>query len=240
MRIWTCGVLLGLLLMLPVADAMAQGEMWVQRVESQGRLLVPIRGIFEAFGAGVDWDASLRMVEIISGGNTIIMHVGDRNAFINGTHYLIDVPPRLVGGRVHVPLRFVSEAMGASVDYIGSYVDITAPNGYLVRVHLTGGSQSGASGGGGYIAPWTSSRRVTDGDLRGYSNWQLTLMRNEIYARHGRPFDNANVRAHFARQGWYRPRSGFSESWLSSLEQSNAAAIRNYQTRVYGAPATRP
>ena len=39
-----------------------------------------------------------------------------------------------------------------------------------------------------------SQRRVTNADLSGYSNWQLTLMRNEIYARHGRQFDNSHIR----------------------------------------------
>ena len=64
----------------------------------------------------------------------------------------------MIRGSTHVPLRFVGEATGGTVDYRGSYVDITDPSGYLVRVHLAGGRQSGGggtTGGGGYIASWT-------------------------------------------------------------------------------------
>ncbi len=65
-------------------------------------------------------------------------------------------------------------------------------------------------------------------------------MRNEIYARHGRQFDNSHIRGHFNRQGWYRPSHHYRESHLNRLERDNAAAIRNYQTRQFGTPATRP
>ncbi len=96
------------------------------------------------------------------------------------------------------------------------------------------------SGGQGEIAPYTRTRRVTDSDLRGYSNWQCTLIRNEIYARHGRPFNNSHIRRWFNAQSWYQPSSNFSESWLSPLERRNAEFIANYQKRTYGTPATRP
>lgn len=223
--------------------ACAQGELWVDRVEEGGRLLVPLRGVLESFGAVVNWDGRLQEIEISCSGNRILMYVNDYDAYINGTLYRLDVPPRVIRGSTHVPLRFVGEATGGTVDYRGSYVDITDPSGYLVRVHLAGGRQSGGggtTGGGGYIASWTSQRSVHDADLRGYSNWQLTLMRNEIYARHGRPFDNPTIRAHFMSQGWYSPNSNYRESWLTRLESNNAAAIASYQKRVYGTPATRP
>lgn len=92
----------------------------------------------------------------------------------------------------------------------------------------------------GELLPQSNDRRLTNGDLTGWSNWQLTLARNEIYARHGRPFSNVEIRAHFVGTGWYSPNSGFSESWLSPLEQQNADFIRKYQLRAFGSPATRP
>ena len=243
MRSWICPVMLVLIMTCSAVGAMAQTEIWVQRVEAQGRLLVPIRGIFEALGAAVDWDPSLRMVKIDYLRDSIVMHVGDRNAFVSGAHYALDVAPRTGNGRVHVPLRFVGEAMGGQVDYAGNRVDITSPTGDWVRLHLSAGQAvrgGGGGGGGGSSWPWTSQRRVTNADLSGYSYWQLTLMRNEIYARHGRQFDNSHIRGHFNRQGWYRPSHHYRESHLNRLERDNAAAIRNYQTRQFGTPATRP
>lgn len=92
----------------------------------------------------------------------------------------------------------------------------------------------------GEILPQSDDRFLTNADLSGYSNWQLTLARNEIYARHGRPFNNASIRAYFQSTGWYVPKSNFRESWLTQVESRNAEFIRNYQVRVYGSPATRP
>jgi len=96
------------------------------------------------------------------------------------------------------------------------------------------------SGGQGELAAYTRTRRVTNGDLNYRSNWECTLIRNEIYARHGRPFNNRQIRAWFMGQSWYQPTSNFSESWLSSVEKRNAEFIANYQKRTYGTPATRP
>lgn len=93
---------------------------------------------------------------------------------------------------------------------------------------------------GAELLPQSDDRRLSNGDLTGMSNWQLTLARNEIYARHGRPFSNANIRAHFNNTGWYSRNSGFGESWLSQTEKQNAEFIRSYQVRAFGSPATRP
>ena len=65
-------------------------------------------------------------------------------------------------------------------------------------------------------------------------------MRNEIYARKGRPFNNAQIRSYFLGQSWYSPNANFSESWLTKLEQQNATYIRDYQGRAFASPATRP
>ena len=92
----------------------------------------------------------------------------------------------------------------------------------------------------GELAPWTRSRAVTEEDLSPYSNWDLTLMRNEIYARHGRRFESMHIRQHFLRRDWYRPDPGYSDSELSLVEDQNAATIRDFQTRRWGSPATAP
>lgn len=78
----------------------------------------------------------------------------------------------------------------------------------------------------------TSKKKLTDDDLEGASAWELTLMRNEIFALHGRPFQDAELRAYFNARPWYRPNQKFSESSLTSLERSNAAFIMDYQRRT--------
>ena len=95
-------------------------------------------------------------------------------------------------------------------------------------------------GGGTFILPESNDRYLTATNLMGLSNWEMTLARNEIYARHGRPFDNAYLRSYFQGQGWYSVNSGFSESQLSTIERKNAVFIREYQEGDFGAAATRP
>lgn len=96
------------------------------------------------------------------------------------------------------------------------------------------------TGGGSYIIPGSDSHYLHGGELYGLSNWQLTLARNEIYARHGRPFDNPHIRAYFLKQPWYSPDSSFTESRLSKVERTNAEFIRDWQVDKFGRAATGP
>ncbi len=55
-----------------------------------------------------------------------------------------------------------------------------------------------------YICPDSASRYLTESDLAGLSDWELLLARNEIYARHGRKFDDPDIRAYFESKSWYK------------------------------------
>ncbi len=72
-------------------------------------------------------------------------------------------------------------------------------------------------------------RPLTDDDLKNKSGRELTLMRNEIYARRGRPFHDAQLAAYFKKQEWYRPDPHYSEAKLTLLEMHNALFIADYQ-----------
>lgn len=54
-----------------------------------------------------------------------------------------------------------------------------------------------------YICPGSNSRYLTEADLKGLSAWELLLARNEIFARHGRKFNDAKIQAYFNSQSWY-------------------------------------
>lgn len=84
---------------------------------SSGRVLVPLRGVFEAMGASVDWDPDSRHVMAAKGENRTELWAGKVIAKVNGNNMSLDEPARLVNGRIMVPLRFVSEALGATVNW---------------------------------------------------------------------------------------------------------------------------
>jgi hypothetical protein len=80
--------------------------------------------------------------------------------------------------------------------------------------------------------PLFQQRLLTLADLKGRSAWELTVMCNEIYARHGRKFKEQKLQRYFESQSWYKPRySGeeFPDSLLSEIELKNAITIREYQ-----------
>jgi len=82
-----------------------------------GRVLVPLRGIFEKMGAVVEWNAGTRTVRAARGTTLVELQIGSRIARVDGRAVTLDVPPMVVGGRTLVPLRFISESLGATVDY---------------------------------------------------------------------------------------------------------------------------
>ncbi|MGZ8337726.1 MAG: YARHG domain-containing protein [Allosphingosinicella sp.] len=73
------------------------------------------------------------------------------------------------------------------------------------------------------VFPDSSRRRLTDADLAGLSPARLRLARNEIFARHGRPFRDPALRRHFERFPWYRPRS--APIALNRVEQANVQLL---------------
>ncbi|HZG13391.1 MAG TPA: copper amine oxidase N-terminal domain-containing protein [Candidatus Bathyarchaeia archaeon] len=87
-------------------------------VEVNGRTLVPLRAIFEALGAKVEWDEATQTVTATKDNNTIKLTIGSKVAYKNGEKIFLDVPAQLYNGdTTMVPIRFVSEALGAKVGW---------------------------------------------------------------------------------------------------------------------------
>ena len=108
----------------------------VSPVNQNGRVLVPMRTIFENLGATVNYDRLTQAITATKDGTVVRMALGSRNALVNNVAVKLDQPARAYYGRTLVPLRFVSEAMGADVDY----------NSNTRTVLITG---KGMSSGGG-------------------------------------------------------------------------------------------
>lgn len=85
-----------------------------------GRLMVPLRGIFEALKADVVYDAATRSIQATKGSRVVQLQLGSRTAIIDGRTLFLDVPADTIGGRTMVPLRFVSESLGAEVKWEGA------------------------------------------------------------------------------------------------------------------------
>jgi hypothetical protein len=84
----------------------------------QGRVLVPLRGIFERLGATVDYDVRTQHIVAVRGPQTVELTIGSRQARVNDTAKLLDVSAFTIAGRTMVPLRFISESLGANVQWV--------------------------------------------------------------------------------------------------------------------------
>lgn len=83
----------------------------------KGRTLVPLRGIFESLGATVKWDGNTQTITATKGSTSVTIKVGAAKATINGKSVALEAPATIVKGRTLVPARFVSEALGANVEW---------------------------------------------------------------------------------------------------------------------------
>ena len=86
------------------------------------RTLLPIRAVVESLGGTVDWSPSDKKVTVSLGTNTIELWIGKSTAKVNGINKPIDstnskVVPEIINGRTMLPLRFVAENLGATVDW---------------------------------------------------------------------------------------------------------------------------
>jgi hypothetical protein len=81
-------------------------------------ILIPLRSMFEQMGATVSYDGSSKTVHVSKSGADLTVTVGSPQVTINGETRPLDVPPEIDNGVVMVPIRVISEAMGAYVQWV--------------------------------------------------------------------------------------------------------------------------
>ena len=88
-----------------------------------GRVFVPLRGVFERLGASVVYANG--QINATASGRSISLTIGSTAATVDGQSAAIDVAPFIVGATTFVPLRFISQALGAAVNWDDSTSTVT-------------------------------------------------------------------------------------------------------------------
>ena len=94
-----------------------------QPIQVDGRVMVPVRGVFERLGFDIGWDALVQTVtlsrplSLLHSATHITVRIGDDFMTVNGQQVNLDVPAHIVDGSTMLPLRAVAEAAGAGVDW---------------------------------------------------------------------------------------------------------------------------
>jgi len=98
-------------------DTLRSGRVLAALVRG-GTVLIPLRSMFEQMGASVSYDASSKTVTVTKPGSEVKVTVGKPEVMINGESRPLDVPPMMYQGNVLVPVRVISEGMGAYVQWV--------------------------------------------------------------------------------------------------------------------------
>lgn len=128
-------------------------------LEQENRTMVPARGIFEYMGAIVNWDDEKQLVDIKQGGKQIQIVIGEptmtvytysaQNLFAAPAkeEITLDAPPRLMNDRTMIPLRAISESLGAKVDWVEDENKVTIfTKDYVAPVVEDNSSSTGNTG----------------------------------------------------------------------------------------------
>jgi len=166
---------------------------------TRGRTLVPMRDIFEALGATVNYNKLTRGITARQGATRVNLQIGNRAAQVNGQTVSLDQAPMISRGSTLVPLRFVSESMGATVNYsapkrlvsiyrsgsaVGGYRAVSVPAGAVVPVTLdTSLNSSNARRGQTFTA---TVRSQTPGDSEFPAGTKIEGVVTEAVAKSGK------------------------------------------------------
>lgn len=86
-------------------------------MDANNRVLIPVRFVSEELGAKVSWNKETETVTIVDGNNTVALVVGQKQMKVNGVTKQLDTKAIIKNTRTFVPLRFISEALGATVEW---------------------------------------------------------------------------------------------------------------------------
>ncbi len=98
-------------------DRLKKGRVLAALVRGK-TILIPLRSMFEQMGATVSYNASTKTVDVSKPGADVQVTVGKPEVVLNGETRPLDVPPMIYKGSVVVPVRVISEAMGAYVLWV--------------------------------------------------------------------------------------------------------------------------
>lgn len=82
------------------------------------KVKVPVRDIFEALGAVIRWDDATNTMIATKDDVTVEVKLNSKSAVVNGVMITLDTPTELYKGKMVVPIRFISESLGARVEWI--------------------------------------------------------------------------------------------------------------------------
>ncbi|MFZ5822868.1 MAG: ABC transporter substrate-binding protein [Bacillota bacterium] len=202
----------------------------VQPTVINGRTFVPFRAIFEKMGADIKWDGATQTITATRGDKTVKLTIGSTTAYVNNEAKQIDAAPFIDPeyNRTLVPLRFVGEAFGATVDFNAATTAISIvdsnwpkrggtlnlamwnkPEGKFNPI-MSSDTYSTNIGGMMYDSLWRYDERYTPiPALAEYWEWDETNTKLTFYLRDAKFFNGKKITAQdvvFTYKGIFHPK----------------------------------
>ena len=86
-------------------------------VMENDRTLIPMRFLFEQMGAEVSWDETTNTATVSKASDVVSFSIDNTVATVNAQPKTMDVPARLINDKTYIPLRFLSEELGYTVEW---------------------------------------------------------------------------------------------------------------------------
>lgn len=86
-------------------------------IQFDGAVVVPAREVFSTTGATVEWRPSEQSVYVHNDVNLIVLRINSNEAWVNGEIRTLNMPAKLINDKVMIPIRFISETLGYTVEW---------------------------------------------------------------------------------------------------------------------------
>lgn len=178
-------------------------------IQFSGNVLVPAREVFSEMGAEVEWRALEQSVYVHNETTLIVLRMDSKEAWVNGEIKPLNMPAKLINDKVMIPIRFISEELGYSVEW--------SPSQYAIYI-MTDGSTSGPNQNIGASDVFNG---VQDGQNETASNETTNGILNNSYVNNtisnisNTGVDNTGNEINSSMQ-LPTINSGLTDSWLNS------------------------
>jgi len=162
----------------------------VNPIIENDRTLVPLRAIFEAIGAHVEWDAATNTVTATRDGIKVVLAIGSTQPTVDGKIWPLDVPAKIVRDRTLAPLRFVGEAFGGKVEWDQATYTVTMTS--------------------------PASKGVPTSVIVNYAPVNLRSGPNSTYGQVAMAEPGEKLSVIGERDGWYEVSRGGTRGWVAS------------------------
>jgi len=192
----------------------------VMPLNINGTILVPMRKLFEAQGAALSWNNTTKTFNATKGGTTLTYRIGELTATLNRQPLALTTPGQISNGNTLIPLRFVSEALGSSVQW--------DPSTRSVRISSVVNYETSIK--------WGVNLRTAPDTESDSSNAEMLPAGTKVHVSREVDAFWMEVRTQDNRTGYISAKPKYTDYTSPSLIEKQAAELIAYGKKYLGTP----